>query len=493
MVESPKLLTGIPKHWQSIAWFGAFLLLVGFIQFSIPVPMDGDTAYHAAVGQLIRAHGILHEFPWTPFSWLADHYADKELLFHLFFAALTGFGWLTASQIIGSLCGAGILMTIYLVLRREGVAWAWLWAVIPLAASHTFVYRFSIVRPHLLSIALAIIVLWAATRERLKILAAVSVIYPWAYVAWHLPVILAIIAATARFIATRKISWQPVLTAICGIAAGIALHPNSLNLARLFWIQIVEVLFRTAWGARAGFDLGLEFLPETPEGWGRGLLVAVIMGIVALKLSWRARKEDVLPLAFALTGFAFAIMTAKSSRFLEYFVPFATISLALAARPLSWRYLPHLVIAVSLVYTLSLNSSFLRSFSDSPDCLPAPVVTALREKIPPGAQVFTPDWASTGALMLALPERRFIVGLDPTFFFMKDPELYRLWYRIPHEAPADAVDLIKKHFHARYVVCFYPNRIISQEWSPFFERLSSDQRVKTFILDDLWLFFDLGA
>ena len=94
--------------------------------------------------------------------------------------------------------------------------------------------------------------------------------------------------------------------------------------------------------------------------------------------------------------------------------------------------------------------------------------------------------------MLALPDRRFIVGLDPTFFYMKDPELYRLWYRVSHEAPTDAVDLIQNKFHARYVVCFYPNRIVPQEWTPFLERLSSDHRVKRYILDDLWIMFDLG-
>lgn len=485
--------TALFKRAEIFVWGALFLLLTAVIQWQIPAPMDGDTAYHAAVGQLIRDHGILRAFPWTPFSWLADNYADKELLFHLFFAALGDAGWMTAARIIGAFCGAAILMTIYLLLRREGVAYPWLWALIPLAASHTFVYRFLIVRPHLLSITLAIIVLWSAARGRLLILAVASAIYPWAYVAWHLPVVLVVISEAARILSGLRLRWQPLLVACCGVAAGVALHPNAVNLGRLFWIQIVEVLFRTAWGAKAGFDLGLEFLPETFEGWARGLLICVFMAAAALYFAWRERKEGELPLAFALACVGFALMTAKSSRFLEYFVPFATISLALAARPLSWRYLPQLVIVVSLIYTLSLNSRFLRSFGDSPDCLPASVTTVLRQRIPPGAQVFTPDWASTGALMLALPERRFIVGLDPTFFYMKDPELYRLWYRIPHEAPPDSVELIRNYFQSGFVVCFYPKRIIPQEWSPFFERLSSDPRVKTEILDDLWILFDLGA
>jgi hypothetical protein len=487
---------GIPEYCrgygQTVFWGVIFLLLVGTIQWHIPSPMDGDTAYHAAVGQMIRDHGILQSFPWTPFSWLSDHYADKELLFHLLFVPFLEFGWIRAAQIVDTLCGATILFTIYQVLRREGVAWAWLWALIPLAASHTFVYRFSVVRPHLLSITLAILVLWAATTGRLRFLAVVAAIYPWAYVAWAMPVVLVAIAEMARCLSGRAIRIKPLVATFGGMVIGIVLHPNSRNLVRLAWIQIVDVLFRNAWGAKAGFDLGLEFLPETPEGWARGLLVCVVMAAAALSLAWRDRKRDELPLAFALTTLAYALMTAKSSRFLEYFVPFSAMALALAARPLRWRSLPHLVLGLALVYTLSLNYRFLRSFADSPDGLPESVVTFLREKIPPGSQVFTSDWSSTGGLMIALPERKFIVGLDPTFFYLKDPDLYRLWYGISHDAPIDTVEQIRKKFSARYVVCFYPNRVLPQEWTPFYERLSSDPRVKTYNVEDLWLLFDLG-
>lgn len=75
---------------------------------------------------------------------------------------------------------------------------------------------------------------------------------------------------------------------------------------------------------------------------------------------------------------------------------------------------------------------------------------------------------------------------------MKDPELYRLWYRIAHEGPPDSVELIRASFHSRYVLCFYPVRVIPQEWNPFIERMSSDKRVQTYLLDDLWILFDLG-
>jgi hypothetical protein len=487
--RSPQSLPNIvaTSRWHTLAWLLVFLGITGAIQLYIPYPMDADTAYHAAVGQLIRQHGILHAFPWTPYSWLADHYADKELLFHLLFVPLAGLEWTAAARVVGVLAGSLVLLASYLVLRAEGVRSPGLWALIPLVASHSFIYRFSIVRPHLLSIALVFVVLWAAARGRLLILAAASAVYPWAYVAWHLPLILVFIAEAARLLAAQPIRWKPAVAALAGMLTGVALHPNGMNLVRLTWIQIVEVLLRNAWGAKAYFELGREFLPETADGWARGLAICVLMVGAALILAWRQRQNDSVALAFVLTALAFAALTLKSGRFLEYFVPFSAAALALASRSISWRFLPQTIIAISVLYTVSLNSGYLLAFGQSPNVMPPATAAALREKIPAGAQVFTTDWGSTGTFMLALPDRRFIVALDPTFFYEKDPELYRLWFRIPREAPPDSADLIRLRFQSRYVLSGYRDG-----WEPFFDRLLAEPGVRSYFIDGLWLLFDLG-
>lgn len=478
----------VSSRWLVPVWALIFILLSGALHLYIPYPLDSDTAYHTAVGHLIREHGILHSFPWTPFSWLSDHYADKELLFHLLFVPFAGLSYTASAAIIGTITCSTALLTIYLILRAEGVRFAGLWSLIPLFASCTFIYRFSLVRPHILSIALAFIVLWSATRGRLIILAAASAIYPWAYVAWHLPFILIMVAEAARLLSSQRIRWQPALVALAGIFTGVMLHPNSLNLASLAWIQIVDVLIRTAWGVKEGFDLGTEFLPESIEGWTMRLGIALLMLIAGLVLSWKNRHNDPVSLTFALTALAFAAITCMSSRFVEYFVPFSAAALALASRSISWRFLPHAIICVSIVYTFIFNASYLSHFGTRPNEMPQSVSSVLQEKIPVGSQVFNPDWVMTGSLMLALPDRRFIVALDPTFFYKKDPELYRLWYKLPREATQGSAEIIRKRFQARYVLCFYPR----MEWRTFLNQLSSEPGVKWLLIDDLWILFDLG-
>jgi hypothetical protein len=477
------------KRWSIPGWAAVFLLVAGLLQFLVvSVPYDADTAYHVAVGRLIREHGILHAFPWTPFSWLADHYADKELLFHLLFVPLAGLDWIAAAKIVGTLAGAAALFSLYSVLSAERVRLAGLWALVPLAASGVFVFRFALVRPHLLSIALALAALWAASRGRLAILAVTSAIYPWAYVAWQLPVVLVLLAEGARLLSGERCRWKPAAAAAGGVALGLALHPNAANLLRFAWIQIVEVLFRTAWGAKAGFELGKEFAPFTALQWSRWLLAGSLMAVSGLVLAWRSRRDGSTPLAFALAALAFGVLTVRTARFAEYFVPFSAASLAFASRSIPWRFLPQGVLCASAIYTLAAGTGTVAGLATRTEDVKPYVASFLQQKIPPGSQVFTCEWGLTGELMLALPERRFIVALDPTLFYVKDPELYRLWYRLPREAPPGAAETIRRRFGARYVLC-----VDKPDWSAFAERLLSEPGVRLLLASDIWLLFDLGG
>jgi len=103
---------------NGLAWTAVFLVVAGLLHLMVPTFFDSDTAYHLAVARLTSEHGILHSFPWTPFSWLAEHYADKEFLFHVLLLPVAGLDPPTASRIAGSLLGA-TLMTMLPGASRE--------------------------------------------------------------------------------------------------------------------------------------------------------------------------------------------------------------------------------------------------------------------------------------------------------------------------------------------------------------------------------------
>ncbi len=463
-----------------------FALVAGLLQLLTPVPWDADTAYHIAVARLIARNGILTSFPWTPFSWLATNYADKELLFHLLLVPLSTLGWITAAKIAGTVLGAAALTTLWLVLRAERVPRAVIWALVPLAASGAFVARFALVRPHLLSIALALAVLWAAVRERPVLLAALSFAYPWCYVAWHTPLVLVAISETARAVSGRRLAWKPAVIAALSVAAGVALHPNAANLARFAWIAHVDVLLRGAWGKLPGIELGTEFLPLNAENTIRLLLIPFAMAAGAAVLGWRGRVKDHVPLAFALAALGYAVMTAASQRFVEYLAPFAAAALALALRDGAERWAIR-ALAASFAFTAAFGSRPVLALGTRGNDIPPVFSQFLQERIPEGQQVFTCDWGLTGELMIALPDRRFVVALDPMLFHAKDPELYRVWYALPREGPPDSRQVIQQRFGARYVICF-----ARQDSAPLLRRLRSDPAVRTLLESKLWYVYDLG-
>jgi hypothetical protein len=476
--------------WSLLAWAAVFLAVAGALQWYTAVPYDADTAYHVAVGRMIRAHGILHAFPWTPFSWLADHYADKELLFHLLFVPLASLDWMLAAKIVGTVCGAAALLSIYVVLRWERVRLAGLWALLPLAASGVFVFRFALVRPHLLSIALAILVLWAAARGRLVLLAVCSVAYPWAYVAWHLPIVLAGIAETTRLLSRERLRWKPIAVAAAGVALGVLTHPNAANLAQINWIHVADVLARNVWAGRIGFEMGREFEPYTALQAARYLVFIVLASGIAVVLAWRNRHRDSLPLTFAIAAVLFGALAVRSARFTEYFAPVATTALALSARWIPGRealsrWIPAVALGVAALYTGTAGALTIQGLATRDDDVPPALASFLREQIPEGAQVFTCEWGLTGSLMLALPERRFIVALDPTLFFRKDPELYRIWYELPRSPPPDAAEVIRQRFGARYVVC-------GPIGDRLYRQIAFEEGVRVLLVDDLWSVLDLG-
>jgi len=473
-------------RWPLVAWGVTYLAVAGLWQADTRVPWDADTSYHVAVAHLIREHGILHAFPWTPFSWLADHYADKELLFHLLLAPFAGLDWIACAKIVGALLGAATLFASYLILRSEGVRAAGFWALLPLTASLVYAFRFILVRPHVTSIALALLVLFAAVRRRYVLLAVTAALYPWAYVGWYLAVVLTLVAECARLAAGERASWRPLAVVAVALAGGIALHPNALNLLRLSWLVDVKLLIGTAWAGRSGLELGEEFRHFTFYEWWRYLGASVLATLAALVIAWRHRRKDAGGLAFSASALAFGSLSLLTARFAEYFVPFAVLSLALASRHLRWRLFTAAVATALVLYSAAPLYDLWQGSREREELIPSELALRLQEEIPPGAQVFTCGWLTTGTMMLAMPERKFMVALDPTFFLVKDPALYELWFHIPRQPPQDVANVIRSSFGARYVMCLRERR-----FGEFFDRLESGPGVRTILSSRFWNVYEL--
>jgi len=467
-----------------------FLLLSITLQWSIPYPLDDDTAYHFSVGELIRKYGLLQSFPWTPFSWQFDHYADKELLFHLLFVPLGGLGFITAQRVVGVLAETAILTALYGVLQAERVRFAGLWSLLPLM-SGAFVFRFAEVRPHLLSIALAIVLMSGLAHVRLRVVALVALVYPLAYVAfWQIPLMLVVAAEAARLIAGERVQWKPGVVTAAGVTAGVILHPNTVNLVGLNWIHMADILYNTAWGGNAAISLGNEYSPFPPSTWARFFVITVLMAGAAAVIAWQNRREGSVPVAFAIAALMFGLLNVMSARFVEYFAPFSVLAFAIAVRRLDRPFLAPALLGVSAVYLIAVGSAPYRqlvSVELRPGYIEPEAARSFAQYVPPGAQVFTCGWEYTGSLMVVLPERRFIVAADPTLLYKRDRALYAAWSEISLSAPGNTVETIRNTFDSRFVICRN-----ARLYSGVLDRLRLDPTVKTLVVSPRWVLFDVG-
>jgi hypothetical protein len=472
---------------RHLPWLAAYVAVAAAVQWWATNPWDADTGYHVAVARLIASHGILRAFPWTPFSWLAERYADKELLFHLAMVPLAGLDWVTAAKIIGTVAGALLLATQYGILRASDRPAAGWWPLVALASSGYFVMRFALVRPHVVAIALALLVTWAAARRRYVLLLAAAVVYPWSYVAWHMALVLAGVVELAAVLAGRRPEWRTLAVVAAGLLVGLVVHPNFPAIVELAKLQSWDVLVASAWGGRAGLEQGTEFLPFDAEGLVRVAAVPLAAVAVALVLALRARWEDPVPLAFALAATAWVPVTLASQRFIEYLVPFAFTALALALPRHGARVATAAAGAVAIGWTALLGRLPVESLRTRQLDFPPATEAALRATVPEGAQVFTCGWLATGEMMLALPERKFMVALDPVFFLVHDEARYRRWFTLVHAPPDSPARVVREEFGAEFVLCELglPANL------PLVRRLAAEPGVRIAFSDPTWILLDL--
>ncbi|HYV67186.1 MAG TPA: hypothetical protein VE964_13150, partial [Myxococcales bacterium] len=358
---------------RDLLWALVFVIAAGSLQAIQKVPFDGDTGYHVVVARLIAEHGVLHRFPWTPFSYLADRYADKELLFHLLLVPVSQLSYPLAAKLVGTVLGALLLGVFYWILREEGVESPELWTVAMFVSSGAFLMRFALVRPHLLSMALMMAIAWTAIHEKRRALGLLCFAYPFCYIAWHAVLVLLLLVEAARILSQRTISVRNLGVAVGALALAVLVHPNFPANTEVFWIENVQVLLQKAWGTGRADPtryLGGELAPMGP------LTALVFLGFpilvvgMALVPAIRRRADNLPGLAFLVAAIALLGLTLGSERFVEYSVPFSFLAGATSLRSLRKPVLLALIGAMS-VATLLVGSQDLRAFPLRPELFPS--------------------------------------------------------------------------------------------------------------------------
>ena len=440
--------------------FAAFMTS---IQFSTPDMPDNDGFYHIKLAYLMRTESLKPAFPWLPLSILnAREFYDHHFLFHVALMPFT-FGDLRSGAKWASVIFASLaFLAIWLLLRRQRIPFAPLWAVGVLGISEAFLYRMSITRAQSLSLAvLALGLDWLLAGKHRR-LALLGLVYVWLYDAFPLLPGMAALYVVAVWISERRLNLRPFIYASLGVAAGLVINPY-LPYNIIFAIQhfLPKLLDTTA------VNVGNEWYPYTT---GQLLsnsplaLLAFLSGTLALGLS--GKRADARTTTAFLLAALFGFMLFQSRRFIEYFPPFSLIFAAFAWSQVLQaahttvnqtglqRMLPALALAIILAPALWMTNIAARESiqNSKPYGLYSGASAWLKENTPSGARVFQTDWDDFPRLFFYNTHNTYLIGLDPTYMQLYNPALYDEWVQITSGDVAAPSRLIAGTFGSDYIL-----------------------------------------
>jgi len=423
----------------------------------LPKIVGPDAFYHMGHARLYLHHGLFDtSFPWATQSLIRDLGADLWWGFHM---ALLPFA--PIPDLAMAIRVAAVTLTflfvgaVLWVLRRHGVPGAAWWAAGLLVAVPNVLFRLVMVRPHVLSVALALLLLSFLARGRWWQVLLISVAIVWCHLAlfWMAPGIVAAYALARIFVRRSEHDpgmpvGQAIASVLVGTALGWILRPHPLASAQLSWVQIVGLFTEKASGAPLTFGVELIPLPAwdlVTTSWSFLLVWVTTLAALALATIRGSRAgsvdpatrlvpagpERVLLATSLLCSLVFLGLTVLSARrALVEFVVFGFLAI-----PLVWARMPpgrgRRVAAVALAGLLVAHVPWavrrdlinVRLVASSPDVLEE-AAGWLAANTEPGDVVFHLHWDDFGPLFARDRSNRYLGGMDPIFQFAHDPAHY---------------------------------------------------------------------
>ena len=446
-----------------------FILGMALIQFATPDMPDNDGFYHIKLAQLMSTEGPKPEFSWLPLTILNEHeYYDHHFLYHVALIPFTYFADLRVGAKWSAVVFSSLaFLAVWFLFRRQRVPYAWLWALALLGISDAFLYRMSVTRAQSLSLAvLALAVAWLLERKY-KHLAVLAFVYVWLYDAFPLMIAFAVLYLLAVLMVERRIEYKPLLFIGGGILLGMLINPYFPDNIIFSWNHMFPKLTDAT-----SVRVGNEWFPyDTKQIVENSFpsLIAFVSGMFALGLS--GRKMDVRTAFTLLVALLFGFMFLQARRFVEYFPPFALIFASFTWAPLLLDLKPAsasstestlkriLPVVPALVLSVAIGLSIARSIprareaisNSKPYDLYANASQWLVDNTPTGSRVFQTDWDDFPRLFYFNTHNTYLIGLDPTYMQLYDPQLYDLWVLITQGKVDNPSKIIAVRFGSKYI------------------------------------------
>lgn len=465
---------------------------MGWIEFGGPAILDNDGYYHIRWAAMLReSWPHLPAFKALPLTTLNEqNYVDHHYLFHVLLIPFT-FGDLRVGAKLAAVIFSSLgLVSLFALMVLHRVRWRWLWLVPLVASSEPFLYRMSMTRAPALSLALLGVGTYLILKRKHVWLAVLSFVFVWSYSLFPLIFAFALAHSIAVYLSERRIDLSAVLASFIGIAAGLVINPYFPKNLTLF----IEHLFMKAGGTYA-VDVGVEWYPyETWVILGSSALAFAVYFIALLAFDYRDRVRDAKPLFFLIVSAILLLMAFQSRRFIEYWPPFAIVFASFTITPklervkFAWlartrdRWIAAIAASIVTVVAIGYCGSTLwqarqEMKSESDPFAYRGASEWIAANTPPGSMIFNTDWDDFPMLFHYNPNNTYIAGLDPTYLYDRDPNLWKLYAEITLGDESDPAPLIRERFGAEYVFTDneHPEFMQIAEDSGDFEKVYEDK------------------
>ena len=388
-----------------------------------------------------------------PFTTLANSFADQHFLYHLaLIPFIKLFGPLPGMKFATAVMAAFAIAALAWSLRYMGIRYA---AAFALAAGimNPLAFRIGLSKASALGVAFLIVGLALALKQRTWPLAVVAFFYVWTHGSWPALVGLGTVVILVmswpekgdRPLIILKKGLSPLVALWSGAIAGIIINPFFPQNLRFYWEQIVQI---AVINYQSKIGVGAEWYPYLPLRLASDLPLLCLMAlgaviifpIVITRSSANGRREPLrLAVALSLCAGAFLVLTLRSQRHVEYFVPLAVAAVAAWFSEFRIANFKTLLRQNAIAATLAAAVAFsfiavyagdglARAKKDLAGnysfTLYEKAADYLKTHAAPDEIVVNADWDDMPPLFYWDDQNRYIMGLDPTFMYRANPKRY---------------------------------------------------------------------
>lgn len=490
-------------------WLGYLTIFtIAFLFFAyfqyLPLFADPDSFYHAKMALGLRENGFQRTFDALPYTTIAQNFADQHFLYHLLLIPfVTAFPPLVGLKLATILLGALLALTFYWFLRRWGIPWAFLTTVI-LLLINPFTFRMNLAKAPSLSLIILLLGLAAAFSYRPRLVGIIGFAYVWFYGGFALLVVCVLTFAVVSALHRRYVRREDANVFVHRVRALLGRAFRHGKIRRLNLRIAVAVIVSTALGIFLNpfFPANLKFYADQvvrigivnyqkaigvggewyPYGFidllANTVLLSIPLIIVLALFIVNFRKQSSRSITLFFLWLFFLLLTLKSRRYVEYYVPFGLLFVAFSLydslREFDWRkfrkqfsqqylrnawarvgviaFATYLAILLPTVVARDLVTEKKDLAKGFPFGLFAEESEWIRDRGAPGAIVFHSDWDEFPMLFYYNNESRYIAGLDPTFLYVADNDRYWKWANVTlGKETGDVFKIIRGEFNADFV------------------------------------------